>query len=121
MNGVNMENIVDDYVKDITTKDEFKRLLELKRIIDAKYKNEIISFKTLESKYLEASKYGAYYPNLENLRREFSLKKKELYSKEEVKKYFELERLINESINDDIKKLKEIVLDPKYNKNTCIK
>ena len=55
------------------------------------------------------------------MRREFSLKKKELYSKEEVKKYFELERLINESINDDIKKLKEIVLDPKYNKNTCIK
>ena len=121
MNGVNMENIVDDYVNDIITKEEFKRLLELKKLIDIKYRNEIISFKTLESKYLDASKYGAYYPNLEDLRREFSAKKKELYSKVEVKEYLELERFINESINNDINELKEVVLAPKYNKNKCIK
>jgi hypothetical protein len=116
-----MENIVDDYVNEITDNDDFKKLIELKRIIDSKYKNEIISFKTAESKYLEASNYGKYYPNLEELRRDFSNKKKELYSKEEVREYFDLERKINDSINNDINELKEIVLDNKYNNKKCIK
>ena len=116
-----MENIVDDYVNEITDNDDFKKLIELKRIIDSKYKNEIISFKTAESKYLEASNYGKYYPNLEGLRKDFSNKKKDLYSKEEVKQYLELERSINESINADINELKEIILDPKYSKQKCIK
>ena len=65
--------------------------------------------------------YGKYYPNLEELRRDFSNKKKELYSKEEVREYFDLERKINESINNDINELKEIVLDNKYNNKKCIK
>ena len=116
-----MKYIVDDYVNEITDNDDFKKLIELKKIIDSKYKNEIISFKTAESKYLEASNYGKYYPNLEELRRDFSNKKKELYSKEEVREYFDLERKINESINNDINELKEIVLDNKYNNKKCIK
>ena len=116
-----MEDIIDDYVSDITNNDNFKKLIELKKIIDDKYKKEIIAFKTAESKYLEASNYGKYYPNLEELRRDFSNKKKELYSKEEVREYFDLERKINESINNDINELKEIVLDNKYNNKKCIK
>ena len=116
-----MENIVDDYVNEITNSDDFKKLIELKRMIDSKYKSEIISFKTAESKYLEASQYGKYYPNLEELRRDFSNKKMELYSKEEVKTYLELERKINESINFDINGLKDMILDPKYNKQKCMK
>ena len=116
-----MEDIIDDYVSDITNNDNFKKLIELKKIIDDKNKKEIIAFKTAESKYLEASNYGKYYPNLEGLRKDFSAKKKDLYSKEEVKQYLELERSINESINADINELKEIILDPKYSKQKCIK
>ena len=116
-----MENIVDDYVNEITDNDDFKKLIELKKIIDSKYKNDIIALKTAESKYLEASNYGKYYPNLEELRRDFSNKKKELYSKEEVREYFDLERKINELINNDINELKGIVLDNKYNNKKCIK
>ena len=119
--GVIMEEIIDDYVKEITNKDNFKRLLELKKIIDSKYADLIIAFKTAESRYLEASNYGNYYPNLENIRKDFSNKKKELYSKLEVKEYLELERSINDSINNDINELKDIVLNPKYNKQKCMK
>ena len=61
------------------------------------------------------------YPNLEELRRDFSNKKKELYSKKEVREYFDLERKINDSINNDINELKEIVLDNKYNNKKCMK
>ena len=116
-----MENIIDDYIDEITSKDDFKKLIDLKKIIDSKYEKEIIAFKTSESKYLEASKYGKYYPNLEELRLDFSNKKKDLYSKKEVKEYLELERKINGSINDDINELKDIILDPKYSKQKCIK
>ena len=116
-----MENIIDDYIEEITNKDGFKRLIELKKIIDLKYEKEIIAFKTAESKYLEASQYGKYYPGLEKLRLDFSNKKKDLYSKLEVKEYLELERSINENINGDINELKDMLLDPKYNKQKCIK
>ena len=114
-----MEQLAFDYVNELADNEEFKRLLELKKIIDDKYSKEIVAFKTAESNYLEAKKYGEYYPNLKEFQNTFSEKKKELYSKEEVKEYLRLEREINESINNDIKDLKELVLDPIYDKKNC--
>ena len=56
--------LVDEYLNELYESLEFKRLLELKNLIDDKYKLEILNFKTAEDKYNEALKYPSYYPNI---------------------------------------------------------
>lgn len=101
-----MFDLIDKYVDELTESKEFKRLLQLKKIIDSKYGLLIISLKTKEAKYLEAKQYGDYYPNLKDLQLEFSNAKKELYSKEEVVEYFNLEKSIQAMLDDDFNELK---------------
>lgn len=104
-----MESLIDNYIDLISDTNEFKRLLELKKIIDTKYPKEIIAFKTAESKYNEALDYGKYYPGIDNLRRSLSEKKTILYNKEEVKEYLELERKLDKMLNDDLNELKKSI------------
>ena len=104
-----MQDLIDNYIKIICNSNEFKRLVELKKIIDNKYSKEIIAFKTTEAKYLEAKEYGKYYIGLDNLSKNLSEKKAILYSKDEVREYLSLERKIDKILNDDINELKESI------------
>jgi len=102
-----MDELINEYLNELYNISEFKRLIELKNLIDIKYKNEIISLKTNESLYNEALKYSNYYPNIDNLKNNYIKSKANLYSKDEVKEYFDLERKINEYINNDIDDIKK--------------
>ena len=72
---------------------------------------EIISFKTLESKYLDASKNKDYYPNFNQIKTDFINAKAKLYSHEEVKEYFDLEVKFNVMLADVNKIIAESVKD----------
>lgn len=104
-----MENIIDEYIEELINNPDFIKLKELKKLIDSKYKNEIIAFKTAESLYIEATKYGKNHPNLHEYQINFMKAKSKLYSLNEVKEYLALERKIGNDINDDIKKLKDSI------------
>jgi hypothetical protein len=101
-----MENL---YLSKIIETPEFKRLLELKDIINDSYKKEIMLFKTKESLYLEASERKEYYSNYDQIKKSFIDAKANLYSKEEVLEYFRLERELQDMINNDINELKESI------------
>ena len=100
-----MEELVNEYLNELFEKEEFKRLIELKKIIDTNYKKEIISFKTNESIYNEALEHN-YGNNIEELRKNYINSKANLYSKKEVKEYFELERKLNEYLEKDFDDIK---------------
>lgn len=97
------------YVAKILEAPEFKRLLELKDIINQNYKKEIMLFKTKEALYLEASERKEYYPNFEEIKKAFIAAKADLYSKEEVSEYFKLERELQDMLNNDINELKQAI------------
>ena len=97
------------YLSKITETLEFKRLMELKDIINNNYKKEIIAFKTKEALYLEACEHKEYYANFLDIKKDFISAKANLYSKEEVMEYFRVEHLIQEMINEDINELKEAI------------
>lgn len=97
------------YVAKILEAPEFKRLLELKDIINQSYKKEIMLFKTKEALYLEASERKEYYPNFEEIKKAFIAAKADLYSKEEVSEYFKLERELQDMLNNDINELKQAI------------
>jgi cell fate (sporulation/competence/biofilm development) regulator YlbF (YheA/YmcA/DUF963 family) len=106
---MDFNELVDLYINEIESSDDFKRLVELKNIINNDYKKELISFKTLESNYLEASKNKDYYSNFNQIKTDFINAKAKLYSHEEVKEYFDLERKINDYINKDIDEIKSSI------------
>lgn len=114
-----MENLVNDYINNLSDKPEFKRLIELKKYIDSNYARLIVKLKNKEAKYLEAKEYPNQY-DLIKCQKEFSEAKSELYSKEEVKEYFKLERKLNELLNDDINDLKESISN-KFMKDEILK
>ncbi len=97
------------YVAKILEAPEFKRLLELKDIINQSYKKEIMLFKSKEALYLEASERKEYYPNFEEIKKAFIAAKADLYSKEEVSEYFKLERELQDMLNNDINELKQAI------------
>ena len=50
-------NLEDIYINELMKETEFKRLIELKKIIDKKYGMKIVAFKNKEALYLEAYIY----------------------------------------------------------------
>ena len=108
-----MEELIDNYIEELNSLEEFKRLKELKIIIDEKYKKEIFNFKMNEDKYLEALKYPNQY-DIDSLRLKLSNSKAILYSKDEVIEYLKLERFIQEKLDLDFNNIKSAI-SKKYN------
>lgn len=104
-----MEDLADLYVKEFSETKEFKEIKELKKVIDEKYKKEIIQMKNLEQQYTEAKKYADYYPQFSDLQKAFVLAKKELYEKPEVIRYFQLERQLQKELDEDMNDIKAII------------
>lgn len=96
------------YFDELKNTKEFKRLLELKKIIDEKYIKEIISFKTKESLYLE-SKDNKYYPDKDKIKLDYMNAKANLYNKEEVREYLLLQEKLNDILDNDFKEIKKSI------------
>ena len=105
-----MEELIDNYFDKLLEIDEFQELLELKGIIMDKYKSLIIAFRTKESIYLDMKRFEKS-PEFKKVKDDFILAKKNLYSKEEVKRYFYLENKIQEIIDLDINEIKKVISD----------
>lgn len=116
-----MEKLVENYVERITSTNEYKKLIELKKIINQKYKMQIIAFKNKEALYLEAKKNIEYYNDFELIKKSFIDAKKNLYSKEEVKEYFTYERLIQNMLDEDMNDLKRSISDSFFINSNCQK
>lgn len=97
------------YANDLTSSPLFLELKNLKDEIDRLYSKEIVNFKNNEANYLEALKYKDYCSNFDSIKKQFIESKARLYEKEEVKRYFVLEKQIQKLLNDDIKLIKDSV------------
>ena len=98
-----------EYTNIIKNTKEYQEYKRLKDLIDIKYSNLIIDFKTKESLYLEAKKYEAFHPNFKDIQNNFVMAKKKLYEKTEVKEFFKYERIIQKMLNEDINELKNSI------------
>ncbi len=108
-----------EYFNELKELDDFKKLINLKKLIDMKYQKEIISFKTAESFYLE-SKDNKYYPNRDDIKKRFIEAKRCLYSKEEVKRYFDLQNKLDEILKNDFNEIRESISLELTKNNKCV-
>lgn len=102
-------DFIEKYLTKLENEKEFIELLALKKEIDKKYGSLIVSMKNLEAKYLEMKEYEKFRNDINEYKLAFINSKKLLYSKEEVKRYFYLERRIQNMINEDINDLKKSI------------
>lgn len=114
-----MKELAIEYVSKLQNEPIFKELLALKNTIDEKYKKEIIRFKLSEAQYSEARKYESYRDDLIKIKDKFIQAKTELYSRPEVKRYFELERDLQNILTSDFNEIKNYISN-KFTMNKTI-
>ena len=87
---------------EIKAKSSYKRLLELKKIIDSDegIKELVLTFQKLNIEYEEVSKYGKYHPDLKKVQKEFSEAKTVLYTNDAVKEYKALEKALQSDLDE---------------------
>ena len=100
-----------ELVDEIKEKNEYKKLLKLKKIIDTD--KQIIKlvevFNKTKVKYNEVSKYGEHHPDLKEVRKELSISKEKLFTNEIIKEYKQLEKEIQNLLDDISRKIAKSV------------
>lgn len=94
-----------DMIDNIKNSEDYINYKNLERIIMDKYSKEVFEFNKAKDEYNKALEYGKYYPGLEKIKNNLFDKKKNLYTKDEMIKYKELELkldLLLEDINREI-------------------
>ena len=89
---------LDNLIKDIVNQNEFKRIKELRGIIEEKYFNLISKFNIAKDKYEQALPMKQYINNFDQICTELSNAKNELYSKNEVIELHRLEKIIEKEL-----------------------
>ena len=96
--------------QEIKNTEDYKRLIELKKIIDSKYSKEINAFKEHTEEYnkliLSNDKYSSKFKESSS---NLIDSKVSLYVKEEVVEYFKIERIIQEELNKFSKEIAKAV------------
>lgn len=87
---------LDEIAKEFKESENYKKYKNLEKIIEDKYAREIVMFNSAKEALEEAKKYSS---NLKTYEESLSRAKEVLYSKEEVKRYKELERIIQNELD----------------------
>ncbi|MFI3329889.1 MAG: YlbF family regulator [bacterium] len=101
----------EEYAFEITNTKLFNDLLKVKEQINNEFSDLIKEFKEKRDKYESNKQYESYNDSFKTMQLEFQKVKEELYSKEIVKKYFEIERKIQSELNDVATKLARSISD----------
>lgn len=95
--------------KEIMDSNEFKELMNVKAEINKNIPNLLEKFKIAKDKYALVSKYGNYHPDYKKALIELKEVKEELYTNPLVIKYKELEKKIQEKLNEVANELSEVL------------
>lgn len=80
--------------------EDYKELLSLNKKIQDKYKQELESYHKHFKRFEEVfNTGGVYHPDFKEVSKAYQEMKITLFEKEEVKRYFLLERIINEKLS----------------------
>jgi len=98
--------VLDEIKKDT----RYQEIKHMDTYIIKHFNQEIEHFQKAKTHYDSIVKEGGHYhPDFKEAVKAYSEAKKTLYEKEEVKRYFELEKLIQDDINEFIQKLAQSV------------
>ena len=88
------------FAKEIMETEEFQKLIYYKNEIAKTIPELVNRFNKAKEKYEEVSKYSTYHPDYRKVKLELVDAKEKLYTNELVIKYKEIERKIQEKLNE---------------------
>lgn len=90
-----------DLVDEIKDTEEYKRLLELKTLIetDPALQELVLQYQKTSEKYEDVKKYGTHHPDLKRVQATFSKQKQILYTHPVVREYKSLEKQIQSTLD----------------------
>lgn len=95
---------------EIRSEQTYQEIKRLDKVMLELYRHEIQVFQRAKIKYDQImAEGGSYHPDFKEVVKAFAEAKSNLYSKEEVKRYFELEKSLQDEINDFLAKISETV------------
>lgn len=93
------------FAKEIMETEEFVRLLKVKEEINEKIPKLVQEFNVAKEKYEEVCKYSTFHPDYKKVKLELIRTKEALYTNELVIEYKELEKIIQEKLNNASKEI----------------
>lgn len=107
MDALKREEIINKYLEDLDNNLLFKELIKINEEIKNKYFYLLSNFQITKSELEKANKK---YSNYNDLKNKYQIAKTNLFSKEEVKRYFEIRNKLEDLINNDLKSVYEDVV-----------
>lgn len=107
MDALKWKKITNDYLNYLNNDPDYLKLIELANVINNRYYYLINDF-NIKKEYLAKANYK--YREYDKLKEDYRLAKIKLYSKEEVQKYLEIRRKVENKINIDLKEIYEKVI-----------
>ncbi|MBE0700917.1 MAG: YlbF family regulator [Acholeplasmataceae bacterium] len=99
-----------DVLDEIKQDPIYQEIKSINQLIGKKYTNEIKKFQQEKQVYEKImNEGGTFHPDFKDAIKRFSEAKTDLYGKEEVKRYFELEKKFQDDLNDFLKTFTESV------------
>ncbi|VEU81222.1 YlbF family regulator [Haploplasma axanthum] len=107
-----------DYVDEFKNKDYYQEYISLSKMIDDKYYDDLIKVNKIKEEYDAVLEYGRYHPDFKDVTKKYSEAKKKLFEIDDIKRYFELDRIIEEEINEFLNKVTSSISEniPVFNK-----
>lgn len=104
-------NLVYELVDEIKSKEEYIRLMELKKVMDSDpYILKLLDrFKKSKIKFEEVSKYGKYHPDLKKAQLELAQIKTEVFTNKTIMEYKKLERELQKLLDATSKEIAQSV------------
>lgn len=104
-------NLVYELVDEIKSKEEYTRLLELKKVMDSDpYIIKLLDdFKNSKKKFEEVSKYGKFHPDLKKVQLELSEIKTQVYTNKTIMEYKRLEKELQKILDNTSREIAESV------------
>lgn len=107
-----------DYLDEYRTKDYYQEFIKLSLEMDSKYGTEIKEFNKIKDIYDEVLEIGRFHPDFKEVTVKYRDAKVKLLSIEDIKRYYELDRLIEKELNQTFNLLNEYISPniPVFNK-----
>lgn len=92
-----------DYLDEYRSKDIYQEFLLLDNKIKTEYQDVLKAFTLVKNEYDEVMEIGRFHPDFKVVVKKYQNAKIELFSYDDIKRYLELEKMIESDLNETLK------------------
>ena len=108
---IELNFLIDDYIDEFKQTKLYKDYYEITELVQTKYKDKTKELVDLKNKFDEVMKIGKFHPDFKDVAKDYQRVRTEYYQNEDILLQRELEKKLQNSINNFIKTITEKISD----------